>query len=91
MSYSRLHLYPWAPRPSRGIDRLLRWARSEDPVWVRSPRTGKAHLADGCVPILDPEFDWRDETWVSFHLETHTSIGTDPYESRALFEPENSK
>jgi hypothetical protein len=32
-------------------------------------------------------FDWPDETWVLDHFETHDLIGTDPYESRALFEP----
>ena len=48
---------------------------------------GKPHLLDGSMPILDPEFDWPDETWVAFHFETHDSIGIDPYDSRPLLEP----
>ena len=76
--------------------RVRRWAdyrrlgpwicRAGEPQWVR--RTGKPHLLDGSMPILDPEFDWLDDTWVPFYFETHCSIGMDlPYESRALFEP----
>jgi hypothetical protein len=54
-------------------------------LWVRRGLNRKPHLIDGSVEILDPEFDWPDETWVAFHFETHCSIATDPYESRALF------
>jgi hypothetical protein len=55
-------------------------------LWVRCGLMRKPHLIDGSVETLDPEFDWPDETWVAFHFETHCSIGTDPYESRALFD-----
>jgi hypothetical protein len=58
--------------------------RTGEPQWIR--RTGKPHLLDGAQAILDPEFDWPDETWIAVHFETHDSIGTDPYDSRALFE-----
>ncbi|SRR6266852_5496449 len=60
--------------------------RYRGPQWIRRG-TGKPHLVDGSVVTLDPEFDWPDETWIAFHFETHCSIGTDPYDSRPLFEP----
>jgi hypothetical protein len=73
---------PWADHRRRGP-----WLdRAGDSKWIR--RAGKPHLLDGTAPILDPEFDWPDESWVPFHFETHCSIDMDlPYESRALFEP----
>jgi hypothetical protein len=56
--------------------------------WVRLP-TGKSHLLDGAVPILDPEFDYPDERWVADHFEAHGSIGADlPYDRHVLFESE---
>ena len=56
------------------------------PQWIRSS-AGKPHYLDGSVMILEPEFDWPDETWVAFYFETHCSIGMDPYDSRPLLEP----
>ena len=56
------------------------------PQWIRHA-TGRPHYLDGSVMILDPEFNWPDETWVVFYFETHCSIGMDPYDSRPLLEP----
>ena len=63
--------------------------RLRGPQWIRLSN-GKPHLLDGSVVILDPEFDWPDETWVPLYFETHDSISTDSYESRPLFEPDLS-
>jgi hypothetical protein len=74
MSYARRPYHQWICRTGK-------------PQWTRT-QTGRPHLLDGAVVILDPEFDWPDETWVPFYFETHCSISMDlPYESRALFEP----
>jgi hypothetical protein len=56
------------------------------PQWIRTS-TGKPHFLDGSYPILEPEFDWLDETWVPFYFEKHCWIGIPPYDSRPLFEP----
>jgi hypothetical protein len=74
---------PWADYRRRHHEWIRRTGK---PQWTRTG-TGKPHLLDGSVPILDPEFDWPDERWVADHFETHGSIGADlPYDRRALFE-----